>query len=180
MSRIGKKPIAIPEGVTVELEGLHISVNGPNGTLSQDLPEQILVKVENGEITVERKNEEKHTRQLHGTFRALINNMVNGVVKDFEKRLTIVGIGYKASLDGENLILNIGYSHPIKIVPLEGVKITVASPTEVVVTGADKQKVGEIAAQIRAARKPEPYLGKGISYKGERIRRKEGKKAGKK
>lgn len=179
MSRIGKKPIAIPQGVTVKLEDSKIVITGPIGTLEQALPEQVTVKIEDNNIIVERNNEEKFTRQMHGTIRSLIANMVVGVEKGYEKKLKIVGIGYKASLDGETLVLNVGYSHPVHITPLEGVKITVASPTQIVVTGTDKQKVGETAAQIRAVRKPEPYLGKGIAYVGEHIRRKEGKKAGK-
>jgi large subunit ribosomal protein L6 len=180
MSRIGKKPIAIPSGVSVTLNGTHVSVKGPKGSIEKQFPEQITIKVENNQVHVERQNEEKLTRQLHGTVRALINTMIEGVEKGYEKKLVLNGIGFKANLEGENLVLSVGYSHTVTIKPLPGVKITVSSPTEISVTGVDKQAVGQIAAEIRAVRKPEPYLGKGISYKGEHIRRKEGKKAGKK
>jgi large subunit ribosomal protein L6 len=180
MSRIGKRPIAIPSGVSVTLNGSQVSVKGPKGNVQKEFPNLITVKVENNEVMVERLNEEKFTKQLHGTVRATINTMVDGVLKGYEKRLVLNGIGFKANVEGENLVLNVGYSHTVTIKPLPGVKITVASPTEVIVSGVDKQAVGQIAAEIKAVRKPEPYLGKGISYKGEHIRRKEGKKAGKK
>ncbi|RRC92794.1 50S ribosomal protein L6 [Erysipelotrichaceae bacterium OH741_COT-311] len=181
MSRIGNKTITVPAGVEITITGSNeVTVKGPKGTLTRQFSPLIGIKVEDGVVTCTRANEEKHTKQLHGTTRALLNNMIEGVHTGFTKVLEIVGIGFKAALSGNKLVLNVGYSHPVEFVAEEGVKIEVPSATEVRVSGIDKQRVGELAANIRATRKPEPYKGKGIRYKGEKIRRKEGKTAGKK
>ena len=180
MSRIGNKTITIPAGVEIEVAaGNEVTVKGPKGTLSRKFSTQLEIKIEDGALTVTRLNEQKHTKQLHGTTRALLNNMIVGTHEEFVKRLELVGIGYRAALNGNKLTLNIGYSHPVEFEVEDGVRIEVPSPTEIVVAGIDKQRVGEWASNIRAVRKPEPYKGKGIRYKGEHIRRKEGKTAGK-
>jgi large subunit ribosomal protein L6 len=179
MSRIGKMPISIPEKVKVSLEGSKIAVSGPQGNLTYMLKPSIQVKLENNVIHVNRLNEEKSTRQLHGTTRANLAAMIKGVDVGYKKQLIINGIGFKAQLQGKNVQLNVGYTHPVIIQAMPNTKIEVPAPTEIIVSGCDKQAVGEVAAQIRNTRLPEPYLGKGIAYKGERIRRKEGKKAGK-
>lgn len=180
MSRIGNKAIAIPSGVEVTVNGSTVTTKGPKGTLTKTFQPIINVEVKDNQILVTRPNEEKATKQLHGTTRAIVATMVEGVSAGYKKTLTIVGIGYRAAMVGKNLQLNVGYSHPVVIEPLEGATITCVSATEIEVTGCDKQIVGQVAAEIRRVREPEPYLGKGISYKGEHIRRKEGKKAGKK
>ncbi len=181
MSRIGNKTITIPAGVEVSIaQGNEVTVKGPKGTLTRQFNQDLGITVEDGILKVTRPNEEKHTKQLHGTTRALINNMVEGVHEGFKRELEIVGIGYRAAVAGNKLTLNIGFSHPIEFTAEEGLTITCPTPTTVVVEGIDKQRVGELAANIRAARKPEPYKGKGIRYKGEHIRRKEGKTAAKK
>lgn len=181
MSRIGKKPITIPAGVTVTVkEGNVVEVTGPKGTLVNTFFKNIAIEVNGNEVVLARPDDSITNKTFHGTTRALLNNMIVGVSEGFKKELEIVGIGYRASLRGKNLVLNIGYSHEVVITPLEGVTITVKDPTHLEVTGADKQKVGQIASQIRAVREPEPYLGKGIKYKGEVILRKEGKRASKK
>ena len=179
MSRIGKMPIAIPAGVTVTItdENLVI-VKGPNGELSEKVNKDIKVEIENGVLTVSRPSDSKPHRAMHGLYRALINNMVVGVTKGFEKVLLMEGVGYRAQVDGKVLTLNVGYSHPVLFTAPEGITFEAAN-TRIVVKGANKQVVGELAAEIRAVRKPEPYLGKGIRYENEVIRRKEGK-AGKK
>ena len=179
MSRIGKMPIAVPAGVTVTItdENLVI-VKGPNGELSEQVNKDIKVELENGVLTVSRPSDSKPHRAMHGLYRALINNMVVGVTKGFEKVLLMEGVGYRAQVDGKVLTLNVGYSHPVVFNPPEGITFEAAN-TRIVVKGANKQVVGELAAEIRAVRKPEPYLGKGIRYENEHIRRKEGK-AGKK
>ena len=179
MSRIGKMPIAVPAGVTVTItdENLVI-VKGPNGELSEQVNKDIKVELENGVLTVSRPSDSKPHRAMHGLYRALINNMVVGVTKGFEKVLLMEGVGYRAQVDGKVLTLNVGYSHPVVFNPPEGITFE-AQNTRIVVKGANKQVVGELAAEIRATRKPEPYLGKGIRYENEHIRRKEGK-AGKK
>ena len=179
MSRIGKMPITVPEKVKVTVEGSKVGVSGPQGTMNLNLKPTIQVKLENNVLHVNRLNEEKTTRQLHGTTRANIASMIQGVNVGFKKELVINGIGFKAQLQGKNIQLNVGYTHPVVIKAMPNTKIEVPAPTEIVVSGCDKQAVGEVAALIRATRLPEPYLGKGIAYKGERIRRKEGKKAGK-
>lgn len=180
MSRIGNKPITIPSGVEVTLNGSTVTTKGPKGTLTKTFQPIIGIEVKDNLIHVTRPNEEKATKQLHGTTRAILATMVEGVSAGYKKTLSIVGIGYRASMQGKDLVLSVGYSHPVTIKPLEGSTITVVNPNEVEVSGCDKQIVGQVAAEIRRVREPEPYLGKGISYKGEHIRRKEGKKAGKK
>ena len=180
MSRVGNKVINLPEGVSLNINGTSVSVTGPKGTLTREFSSLITINVNDKEVTVTRANDEKHTKQLHGTTRALLNGMVEGVSKGFTKQLEIKGIGYRAQLKGNDIVLNIGYSHPVTINAVEGVKFEVPSQTEINVSGIDKQKVGQMAAVIRSVREPEPYGGKGIMYKGERVRRKIGKKAGKK
>lgn len=179
MSRIGKLPIAIPAGVEVKMDGWDISVKGPKGTLSRSLHTDMIVKIENGQITVTRPSDEKQHRSLHGLTRALINNMVEGVTKGYEKSLDLVGVGYRASKQGNKLVLAVGYSHPVEFEPEKGLEIEVPAPTKIIVKGADKEKVGMLAANIRAIREPEPYKGKGIKYSNEVIRRKAGKAGGK-
>ena len=180
MSRVGNKVINLPEGVNVNVNGTTVTVTGPKGTITREFANVITINVNDKEINVTRANDEKHTKQLHGTTRALLNGMVEGVSKGFTKQLEIKGIGYRAQLKGNDIVLNIGYSHPVTINAVEGVKFEVPSQTEINVSGIDKQKVGQMAAVIRSVREPEPYGGKGIMYKGERVRRKIGKKAGKK
>ena len=182
MSRIGKKPVAL-NNVTVDVTADNlVTVKGAKGTLTYQVPSVITVKVENNEVIVTRNNEEKHTRQLHGTVRANIQNMVTGVSEGFKKNLVMVGTGYKAEVSGKQIVLNVGYSHPIKLDIPQGVTVTVGgnNNTAISVEGIDKQVVGQLAALIRGTRAPEPYLGKGVAYVGEHIRRKEGKKAAKK
>ncbi len=181
MSRIGNKTITVPAGVEVIVaSGNEVTVKGPKGTLTRQFAPMLEIKVEGAECHVVRPNDEKHVKQLHGTTRALLHNMVVGVSEGFEKRLELVGIGFRSAISGNKLTLNIGYSHQVEITLVDDVKVVCETPTEIVVSGIDKQKVGEFAANIRAARKPEPYKGKGIRYKGEYVRRKEGKTAGKK
>ncbi|MBQ1305946.1 MAG: 50S ribosomal protein L6 [Erysipelotrichales bacterium] len=178
MSRIGNKTITIPSGVELTVtEGNEVTVKGPKGTLTRQFSPLMKISQEDGTLKVERPNEDKHTKQLHGTTRALINNMVEGVTKGFEKTLQIKGIGYRAAMDGKNVKLSVGYSHPVVINVEEGLEVKIPDPATVIVSGIDKQRVGELAANIRAVRKPEPYKGKGIMYKDEHVRRKEGKTA---
>ena len=178
MSRIGKKPVEIPKGVTVNLDGNQIRVKGPKGELFKSLHPSIKTEIIEGELRVTRPNDMKEMRSLHGLTRALIQNMVVGVTESYKKSLEIVGVGYKAELKGKNLLLNIGYSHPIYFVPPEDVKIEVPAPTQIIISGNDKELVGLVAAKIRSFRKPEPYKGKGIKYSDEHIIRKAGKTAG--
>ncbi|MGN0820045.1 MAG: 50S ribosomal protein L6 [Christensenellaceae bacterium] len=176
MSRIGKAPIAIPQGVTLEVKDNVLTVKGPKGTLTQDFDNQVItVKVEDGHIVVERANDLGSTRAKHGLYRALLNNMVIGVTKGYEKGLIVNGVGWKVNMQGEKLVMNVGFSHPVEFVPAEGVKLSAPSPTEITVSGIDKVAVGQVAASIRAIRKPEPYHGYGIRYKDEVIERKVGK-----
>jgi large subunit ribosomal protein L6 len=175
MSRIGNKPIPLPKGVTVELDGLHITVKGPKGTLERDLRPEISVKQEEGQLVVTRPAETNLHRSLHGLTRTLIANMVTGVTDGFTRNLEIAGVGYRVAKDGNNLIFALGFSHPVRVEPPSGITFNVETPTRLSVSGIDKQVVGEQAAQIRKLREPEPYKGKGISYQGERIRRKAGK-----
>ena len=180
MSRIGKKPVTIPSGVTAKLEGQKITISGPNGTLSQVFEPVISVSIDGQEIHIKRADDEKHTKQLHGTTRALIAGMITGVSKGYSKQLELKGIGFHAAMKGKDIELTVGYSHPVVVPARPNTKITIAADTtSITVSGCDKQAVGEVAAEIHQVREPEPYLGKGIAYKGERIRRKEGKKAGK-
>lgn len=179
MSRIGKQPIPVPQGVQVELDGHVIRVKGPKGELQRTLHADMNVSVADGVITVTRPSDERTHRSLHGLTRTLIANMVEGVTNGFSKSLELVGTGYRASKQGNKLVMSLGYSHPVEFTPAPGLEIEVPSVTSVVVKGIDKEAVGALAANIRAAREPEPYLGKGIRYAGERVRRKAGK-AGKK
>jgi len=177
MSRIGKQPIEIPDGVNVAVDPGRVTVNGPLGELTQNVPARILIEKEDGQLLVKGATERGDDRALHGLTRSLVANMVEGVTNGFEKRLEIQGVGYRASLRGTALELNVGYSHPVVIDAPAGITFEVPVQTEVVVKGIDKQQVGEIAAEIRAVRKPEPYKGKGIRYRGEYVRRKVGKRA---
>lgn len=179
MSRIGKLPVPIPAGVEVKLNENEISVKGPKGTLNRCLHEDIIVNVEEGQILVTRPSDEKKHRALHGLTRALIANMVDGVTKGFEKSLDLVGVGYRAAKQGNKLVLTVGYSHPVEFEPESGLEFEVPAPNKIIVKGIDKEKVGMLAANIRAVREPEPYKGKGIKYSTEVIRRKVGKAGGK-
>ncbi|MGE5529623.1 MAG: 50S ribosomal protein L6 [Patescibacteria group bacterium] len=175
MSRIGRKPIEIPAGVEVRIEGNTVAVKGPKGDLKQDFHPEMRVSLAEGRILVERPSDERRHRSLHGLTRTLIANMVEGVTKGFSKGLEIEGVGYRAAKSGNKLVLTVGYSHPVEIDPGPGIEFEVPAPARILVKGLDKQRVGEAAAEIRAVRKPEPYLGKGIRYEKERIRRKAGK-----
>ena len=175
MSRIGKKPIAIPAGVTVENNANLITVKGPNGTLTMQAHELMNVKIEGAEVIVERPNDEAQARSLHGLTRTLIYNMVVGVTEGFKKELEVNGVGFRVQLQGSKLVMNLGFSHQVIMDAPEGIKIEVPSPNKIIVSGADKERVGQFAAEIRMKRKPEPYKGKGIKYANEHIRRKEGK-----
>ncbi|MDY7044335.1 MAG: 50S ribosomal protein L6 [Bacillota bacterium] len=177
MSRIGLKPIEIPQGVEVKLEGNAVSVKGPKGELTRNLHPDIKVNMEDNVITLERPSDHKDHRALHGTTRSLINNMVEGVSKGFEKSLEIIGVGYRAQKQGNKVVINAGYSHPVELDPVDGIEIDVPKNTQVIVKGIDKELVGAVASNIRAIRPPEPYKGKGIRYEGEYVRRKEGKTA---
>ena len=181
MSRIGKKTITIPAGVEVEIKaGNEVIVKGPKGTLTRQFSDLFELNLDGTDLNVVRPNDKKLTKQLHGTTRSLIQNMIDGVNEGFTKSLELVGIGYRASKTDTKLVLNVGYSHPIEFELEEGLDVEVPTATTITVSGIDKQRVGELAANIRATRKPEPYLGKGVKYKGEVIRRKEGKTAAKK
>ena len=179
MSRIGNRILTIPSGVEVNVEGNTITVKGPKGTLEYTFRNNVEVKVEDGKITVTRKDDSKVSKQLHGTTNSNINNMLIGVSEGFKKELEINGVGYRFQLQGNKVVISAGYSHPVEMVSPEGVKMEMPekSQTELIISGIDKQAVTEFAANIRAIRKPEPYKGKGIKYKDEHIRRKEGKKA---
>ena len=175
MSRIGNRIIAIPEGVTVENVDNMVTVKGPKGSLTQPLLKDITMKVENNEITLERKNE--NAKAMHGTMNSLVNNMIIGVTKGYEKGLEIVGVGYRFNVQGQKLTISAGYSHPVVIEVPQGLTVESVSNTEITIKGIDKVLLGEFAANVRKVRQPEPYKGKGIRYKDEHIRRKEGKKA---
>jgi large subunit ribosomal protein L6 len=177
MSRIGRKPIQVPEAVTVEIDPGRVAVKGPKGELSQSLSTEMKVEQEDGVLTVQRPTNRGEHRALHGLTRSLIANMVEGVTEGFEKRLEIQGVGYRAQLKGKNLEMALGYSHPVSIEAPEGIEFEVPQPTEIVVRGIDKQLVGQVAADIRKRRPPEPYKGKGIRYRGEYVARKVGKRA---
>ena len=175
MSRIGRMPVAIPAGVKVTLDGVHIVVEGPKGKLERDLHPDMTVTVEGEELLVTRPSDDKDHRALHGLTRALIHNMVVGVTTGFKKDLELVGVGYRAAKQGKNLVLTVGYSHPVEMEPGEGIEIEVPSPNRITILGTDKEKVGAFAANVISVRPPEPYKGKGIKYEGEVIKRKAGK-----
>jgi large subunit ribosomal protein L6 len=179
MSRIGRKPIQVPNGVNINLDNSLITVKGPKGSLSRELHKDMKVVVAENEITIERPSDNKLHRSLHGTTRSVVANMVSGVTEGFTKNLELVGVGYRASKAGDKVVLNVGYSHPVEITPESGIEFEVPTNTRIIVKGIDKERVGATAAKIRSVREPEPYKGKGIKYEGERILRKEGK-AGKK
>ena len=175
MSRIGRKPITIPAGVEVKINGSEVTVKGPKGTLTQTFNSRISVKVEGSEILVTRPTDDKEDRALHGLTRTLVHNMVVGVTEGFKKELEVNGVGYRVQKQGNNLVMNLGYSHQVIVPEVDGITIDVPGPNAIVISGADKQKVGQFAAEVREKRPPEPYKGKGIKYAGEHIRRKEGK-----
>ncbi|MCH5315908.1 MAG: 50S ribosomal protein L6 [Eubacterium sp.] len=175
MSRIGLKPITIPAGVDVNIDDNTVTVKGPNGTLSMDAHPNMAISVEGSEIIVSRPNDEKENKSLHGLTRTLVANMVTGVTEGFKKTLEVNGVGYRVQLQGSSLVMNLGYSHQVTMEAPEGIKIECPSATSIIISGADKQKVGQFAAQVREKRPPEPYKGKGIKYAEEHIRRKEGK-----
>ena len=175
MSRIGKAPISLPTGVEVKVNGDTVEVKGPKGSLSQTINNTITVAVDDGTVTVDRVNDERENRALHGLTRALIFNMVVGVTEGYSKELTAVGVGYRAALKGKNLELQVGFSHPVNIEAPDGITFEVPEPTKIIVIGIDKQMVGQVAANVRAVRPPEPYKGKGIRYTDEYVRRKAGK-----
>ena len=179
MSRIGRKPIAIPAGVEVSIDNGLVTVKGPKGTLSQQIHPVISVAVEGNEIIVTRPNDEKEARSLHGLSRTLINNMVIGVTEGYKKLLEVKGVGYRVQKQGDTLVMNLGYSHQVFVKEIPGITIEAPGPNEIVISGADKQLVGQFAAEVREKRPPEPYKGKGIKYTTEHIRRKEGKAGGK-
>ena len=175
MSRIGRLPITVPSGVDVTIDGRTLTVKGPKGTLSRELHPDITVNREDDKLVVTRPTEQKTHKQLHGLTRTLVNNMVVGVTDGYRKGLEITGVGYRAAKVGEKLQLNLGYSHPIEIAPPSGISFEVENPTRLAIVGIDKELVGQVAAQVRSTRKPEPYKGKGVKYAGEYIRRKAGK-----
>ena len=175
MSRIGRLPITVPSGVDVTIDGRQVTVKGPKGSLTRTLHPDMRVSQEDGSLVVTRPTEQKTHKQLHGLTRTLVNNMVVGVTDGYRKGLEITGVGYRATLNGKKLTLNLGYSHPIEIDPPEGITFELENPTRLAVVGIDKELVGQIAAKVRSTRKPEPYKGKGVRYSGEYIRRKAGK-----
>jgi large subunit ribosomal protein L6 len=176
MSRVGKSPIPVPSGVDVSVAGRHITVRGPKGTLERDLPGAITVRRDGDELVVERPDDERQSRAMHGLVRSLVHNMVQGVTSGFTKELEIVGVGYRATAKGPGGVeLALGFSHPVNVSAPDGITFEVPAPNRIVVSGIDKQAVGQVAADIRAWRKPEPYKGKGVRYAGEHVRRKAGK-----
>ncbi len=177
MSRIGKQPIPVPSGVEVTINGSEVVVKGPKGTLSSVFDKDMIIKLEDGTITVSRPTDERRHRSLHGLTRTLVANMVTGVSEGFKKDLEIVGVGYRAALKGNDLDLSLGFSHPVVVVAEPGITFEVPAPTKISVSGIDKQRVGQVAAEIRKIRPPEPYKGKGVRYAGEKVRRKLGKAA---
>jgi len=176
VSRIGRMPVSIPDGVSVDLEGNHIRVKGPKGELEQSFRPEMVISIDEGEVNVDRPSDEPQMRALHGLTRALINNMVVGVSEGFEKILQVEGVGYRPEMSGKDLVLQVGYSHPVQVPPPEGIEFEVEERARLIhVRGVDKQVVGQVAADIRKIRPPEPYKGKGIRYQGEYVRRKAGK-----
>ena len=177
MSRIGRTPVPVPNGVEIKVEGRELTVTGPKGSLERRLPGDISVRQEGAEIIVERPDDERENRALHGLVRSLVNNMVLGVSQEFTKELEIIGVGYRANLQGSTLDLALGFSHPVRVDAPQGITFEVPAPNRIVVRGIDKEQVGQVAADIRAIRKPEPYKGKGVRYLGEYVARKAGKTA---
>lgn len=177
MSRIGKQPIPVPSGVEVAINGTEVTVKGPKGTLTSVFDKDMIIELEEGAVVVRRPSDERRHRSLHGLTRTLVSNMVTGVSQGFEKNLEIVGVGYRAALSGDTLDLSLGFSHPVKVQAQEGITFEVPAPTKISVKGIDKQQVGQVAAEIRKIRPPEPYKGKGVRYAGEHVRRKLGKAA---
>ena len=175
MSRIGNKPIAIPEGIDVKVNGSEVTVKGPKGTLNDTFRSEINIAVEGNEVIVTRPSDAKEHRALHGLTRTLIANMIEGVSKGFAKELEVNGVGYRVAKQGKDLVMNLGYSHQVVMSETDGISIEVPNPNKIIISGPDKQKVGQFAAEVREKRPPEPYKGKGIKYAGEHIRRKEGK-----
>ncbi len=175
MSRIGRMPITIPAGVDVKIDGSTVTVKGPKGTLSRNVHPNMIIELEAGELKVSRPNDNKENRSLHGLTRSLLANMVTGVSEGFKKELEVNGVGFRAAMEGKELVLNVGFSHQIRMPEVDGVTVEVPSPNKIIVSGADKQAVGQFSADVRATRPPEPYKGKGIKYVDEVIRRKEGK-----
>lgn len=175
MSRVGKKPIELPEGVTITNNNNELTVKGPKGELTRQFNKDLTIEVDGSTVTVSRPSDSKEHRTIHGTTRALLSNMIEGVSKGFERNLELVGVGYRAQKQGTKLVLNVGYSHPVEFEPENGIEIEVPVNTKINIKGIDKERVGAIAANIRQVRPPEPYKGKGIRYEGEHVRRKEGK-----
>jgi len=175
MSRIGRAPITVPAGEEIKLDGHELTVKGPKGTLVQELHPDMVFQMEDGTITIVRPSEQKMHKSLHGLTRSLVFNMVEGVTNGFKKELEVNGVGYRVALDGKKLVMNLGYSHQVIMDEIDGVAIEVPSPNKIIISGIDKQKVGQFAAEVRSKRPPEPYKGKGIKYATEHIRRKEGK-----
>lgn len=175
MSRIGRKPVVIPEGVDVKIDGSTVTVKGPKGTLTQSFNSEISIAKEGNEVIVTRPSDDKEHRSLHGLIRTLIANMVEGVTNGFSKELEVNGVGYRAQKQGNNLVMNLGFSHQVIVSEIPGISIEVPAPNKIIISGADKQAVGQFAAEVREKRPPEPYKGKGIKYVDEHIRRKEGK-----
>lgn len=175
MSRIGQEPIKIEEGVQVNIEGSKVLVSGSGKETVIELPEELKAEIKDGEILVSRSNDEKFTKSVHGTYRVLLSNAVKGIKDDFEKKLELVGVGYRARMEGTTLVMSLGWNHPVKVESPEGITIEVPEETKIVIKGHDKQKIGQFAAKIRGIRKPEPYKGKGIRYEGEYVRKKSSK-----
>ena len=180
MSRIGRMPIAIPAGVTVEVNGNKVTAKGPKGELTQEMHPDMIIEVEGNEVLVKRPSEDKLHKSLHGLTRTLVHNMIVGVSEGYEKELDVVGVGYRVAMEGKKLVMNIGFSHTVDVEPVDGITIEAPAPNKIVISGLDKQLVGQFAADVRKKRPPEPYKGKGIRYTGEVIRRKEGKTGAKK
>ena len=180
MSRIGRMPIAIPAGVTVEVNGNKVTAKGPKGELTQEMHPDMIIEVEGNEVLVKRPSEDKLHKSLHGLTRTLVHNMIVGVSEGYKKELDVVGVGYRVAMEGKKLVMNIGFSHTVDVEPVDGITIEAPAPKKIVISGLDKQLVGQFAADVRKKRPPEPYKGKGIRYTGEVIRRKEGKTGAKK
>jgi large subunit ribosomal protein L6 len=180
MSRIGRMPIAIPAGVTVEVNGNKVTAKGPKGELTQEMHPDMIIEVEGNEVLVKRPSEDKLHKSLHGLTRTLVHNMIVGVSEGYKKELDVVGVGYRVAMEGKKLVMNIGFSHTVNVEPVDGITIEAPAPNKIVISGLDKQLVGQFAADVRKKRPPEPYKGKGIRYTGEVIRRKEGKTGAKK